>query len=152
MDGFKELEMKKILLYRQPETYPVSLAETDENKLPLLTKEAFNRIKDKFKDNIKVSDFPLLLSEAYGRKFELFDKFTWNKAEFISYLIDRICEFKSGKPLDLSQIHTDILTAYDFTKEEKRLFLEQSVEEVLWAIFLLLNNPAHEKLNIDKND
>jgi len=144
--------MKKFLLYRQPETYLVSLGESSEEKLPLLTKETYNKIKDKFGNNIKVSDFPLLLSEAYGKKFDLFDKYTWNKAEFISYLVDRVLEFKSGKSLDLSQIHTDVLTAYDFTKEEKRTFLEKSIEEVLWAIFLLLNNPAHEKLNIDKND
>lgn len=142
--------MKKIL-YKQPDTYFVTLENSKEEDLPKLTKESFNKIKDKFGCNIKVSDFPFLLEAAYDIKFDLFDKYTWNSAEFVSYLTDKVIEFKKGLPLDLSQIHTDIITAYDITKNEKRMFLEKSVEEVLWAIFLLLNNPAHEKLII-KND
>lgn len=136
----------------QPETYIVSLSKSKESDLPIETKECFNRMLRKFKGNTKVSDFIQLLEAEYDYKFELFDSKTWNNPLFLSHLIDLIIEFKQGQEIDLSELHTDLLKVFQFTKSEKNMFLELSVEERLWAIFLILSEPTHKEFIIYKND
>ena len=78
-----------------------------------------------------MSEFVQYLTEIFGiKEFELFDSYTWNNAEFLSYLLDRQIDYKNGKVLDMSQLHKDILIAYDFTRKEKRMFIEEEIEKI----------------------
>jgi hypothetical protein len=98
------------------------------------------------RDNMKLDKFKKWKKQL--NEFELFDKRTWNKAEFLSHLLDRQIDYKKGKVLDMSQIHKDIMVAYDFTRKEKRMFIEESLEKRLWGLFIYLDNPGKENYNI----
>lgn len=129
----------------QPKEYLVNKNLID---IPESVKIDFNTLHRKFGNSVKVSDFIQMIECVYGSHFQLFDDKTWNDPRFLSHIIDLVIEFKNGKDVDLSRLHTELTDMYQFTKTEKRLFLEKSLEEKLWAIFLILNNPAHEEFNI----
>jgi hypothetical protein len=48
----------------------------------------------------------------------------------------------------MAQLHKDILTAYDFTRKEKRMFIEESIEKRLWGVFIYLDNPGLEQFKL----
>lgn len=136
------------MIKKIPEHYYVSFG-IDEKDIPDTTKYYFNLLKHKYGYAIRISDFPLLLAETYGREFELFDPMTWNSGEFMSYLMDLQIKFmKEKKEIDLAQLHRDILKVYDWTREEKNLFLTDSVEERMWSIFLSISDPGHNDYKI----
>lgn len=133
-----------------PEHYYISVEQEKElgNDLPIETKYSFNLLKEKHGYTGRMSEFVKYLTEIFGiNEFELFDTYTWNKAEFLSYLLDRLIEYKNGKTLDMAQLHKDILVAYDFTRKEKRMFIEESIEKRLWGLFIYLNEPGKEFYN-----
>lgn len=133
-----------------PEHYYISAEQEKElgNDLPIETKYSFNLLKEKHGYTGRMSEFVKYLTEIFGiKEFEFFDSYTWNKAEFLSYLLDRLIEYKNGKTLDMAQLHKDILVAYDFTRKEKRMFIEESIEKRLWGLFIYLNEPGKEFYN-----
>ena len=71
-----------------------------------------------------MTSFVRFLEDVFGiKEFEFFDTYTWNKEEFLSYLLDKQINYQKGETLDMAQLHKDILTAYEFTRKEKRMFI-----------------------------
>lgn len=138
------------MILKGPEHYYISKDKEQElgDELPIETRYCFNILKQKHGYTGRMSEFVKYLTEIFGiNEFEFFDPYTWNKAEFLSYLVDRQIEYRDGKTLDMAQLHKDILVAYDFTRKEKRMFIEESIEKRLWSIFIFLNNPNKENIN-----
>jgi hypothetical protein len=54
--------------------------------------------------------------------------------------MDKVIDFNNGKAVNFTQLEKDLLTYGDFTAEEKYQFYENHLEEILWAIFLVLGN------------
>jgi hypothetical protein len=54
--------------------------------------------------------------------------------------MDKMIDFNNGKAVNFTQLEKDLLTYGDFTAEEKYKFYENHLEEILWAIFLVLGN------------
>lgn len=119
--------------------------------IPQETKISFNIAKSKIKYP-KVSDFIQILESMYDHKFEYFDTQTWNTPQWTSYLIDLVLEYKSGKQVDLCDWKNNFLKEFDFTREEIKMFNTLRIEERLWAILILLNNPAHSEFKNIYND
>lgn len=138
------------MILKGPEHYYVSKNQEQElgDNLPVETKYCFNILKEKYGYTGRMSEFVKYLTDIFGiKEFEFFDPYTWNKAEFLSYLVDRQIEYRDGKVLDMAQLHKDILVAYDFTRKEKRMFIEESLEKRLWGLFIYLNEPGKELYN-----
>ena len=106
-----------------PEHYYISAEQEKElgNDLPTETKYSFNLLKEKHGYTGRMSEFVKYLTEIFGiKEFEFFDSYTWNKAEFLSYLLDRLIEYKNGKTLDKASFKYDIVD-YDDESEEIKI-------------------------------
>lgn len=137
------------MILKSPEHYYVSKEKSNTEELPIEAKYSFNVLKSKYGYTGRMSEFVQYLRDIFGIKdFEFFDTYTWNKAEFLSYLLDRQIQYQKGDTLDMAQLHKDILTAYDFTRKEKRMFIEESIEKRLWGVFIYLDNPGLEQFKL----
>lgn len=137
------------MILKGPEHYYVSKEKLNTEELPIEAKYSFNVLKSKYGYTGRMSEFVQYLRDIFGIKdFEFFDTYTWNKAEFLSYLLDRQIQYQKGDTLDMAQLHKDILTAYDFTRKEKRMFIEESIEKRLWGVFIYLDNPGLEQFKL----
>lgn len=137
------------MILKGPEHYYISKEKSKEEELPVEAKYSFNVLKSKYGYTGRMSEFVQYLRDIFGIKdFEFFDTYTWNKAEFLSYLVDRQIQYQKGEILDMAQLHKDILTAYDFTRKEKRMFIEESIEKRLWGVFIYLDNPGLEQFKL----
>ena len=137
------------MIKKRPENYIINKNITE---LPEITKVCFNFLKNKYGFTARMSDFIQLLETTFSTKFELFDPRTWNSQEFLSYLLDRQIDFINGKDIDLAVLHTDILNVYQWTGPERKNFIEGNLEERIWAVFLIITDPAHELYNIYTNN
>ena len=135
------------MIKKKPETYLIN-NKIPEDKIPQITKICFNLLKDKYGFTARMSDFIQLLETTFMTKFELFDSLTWNSPQFLSYMLDKQADFINGKDVDLAIIHSYLLNVYNWTISEKRKFIENNLEEKIWAVFLIITDPAHEKYNI----
>ena len=135
------------MIKKKPETYLIN-NKIPEDKIPQITKICFNLLKDKYGFTARMSDFIQLLETTFMTKFELFDSLTWNSPQFLSYMLDKQADSINGKDVDLAIIHSDLLNVYNWTISEKRKFIENNLEEKIWAVFLIITDPAHEKYNI----
>lgn len=74
-------------------------------------------------------------------------------AGFMSYLVDQMIKFKEGKPVDFTEVYESILRVGDFVSSEQRMFELGDIEERLWAIFLVIDDPSNNnnKFN-NRND
>lgn len=73
-------------------------------------------------------------------------------AGFTSYLIDQMIQFKEGKPVDFTDIYESILRVGDFVSSEQRMFELGDIEERLWAIFLVIDDPSNNNKFNNRND
>ena len=90
----------------------------------------------------RISDLILMLELLHGgERFELFDTRTWNPGDFVSYLMDIQLKFMSGESIDLVTLHDDILKVYQWTIAEKKRFINEVIEEKIWAIFKYVIDP-----------
>ena len=125
------------MLIRRPEEYKV----TKDTELTEPVKIFYMTLKKSYGINGRISDIIQMLEKLYGDKFELFDPRTWNTGQFASYLMDQQIKFQKGEVLDMVVLHDDILKVYDFTGAEKKRFINESIEEKIWAIFKFVTNP-----------
>ena len=96
----------------------------------------------------RITDLVQMLEKLFKNKFELFDSRTWNSSQFSSYLLDLQIKFRDGEDLDMVVIHDDILKVYEFTIAEKKSFINEIIEEKIWAIFKYVVDPNLELNNI----
>ena len=116
----------------------------DKNtELPIQVQLYYMTLKKKYGVyGARISDLILMLELLHGgERFELFDTRTWNPGDFISYLMDLQLKFMSGEPIDLVTIHDDILKVYQWTITEKKRFINEVIEEKIWAIFKYVVDP-----------
>ena len=125
------------MLIRRPEEYKV----TKDTELTEPVKIFYMMLKKSYGVNGRITDLIQMLEKLYGDKFELFDPRTWNTSQFSSYLMDQQIKFQNGEALDMVVLHDDLLKVYDFTGAEKKRFINESIEEKIWAVFKFVTNP-----------
>jgi hypothetical protein len=136
------------MILKGPEHYYVSLEKEDDELLPMETMYCYNILRNKYGYTGRMSNFPVFLSDIFEvKEFEFFDPHKWNTAEFLSYLLELQIKYQNGETIDMAQLHKDILGVYQFTRKEKRMFIEESIEKRLWSIFIFLNNPNKDNIN-----
>ena len=124
---------------------------TDDVNIPVLTKKCFNKLKDRFGYNLKITDLPELLRTVSSQKFEDIDYTTDWTPMFVSNLIDLQKLFMSGKDIDMVVFHQDIINVFHSTKLEKQHLVDENFEERLWAVMLAVSNPSKPKFIINND-
>ena len=130
----------------KPAEYKINI-NIPEKDIPVLTKECFNLLKDKYMGNLKITDLPEYLKSTTTLNFE--DLSSWTP-RYISYLIDLQREFMSGRELDMVVFHQDIIKVFHLSKLERQLLVKNNIEEKLWAILLAVSKPTQPKFIINK--
>lgn len=108
----------------------------------------YSALRKFYGQNGRITDLIQMLERLSNNKFELFDPRTWNTSQFSSYLMDLQIKFQNGEDLDMVVLHDDILKVYEFTIAEKKSFIDEIIEEKIWAIFKYVVDP---KLELDNN-
>ncbi len=129
----------------KPVEYQINI-NTPEEDIPVLTKECFNWLKDRYGNNLKITDLPDYLRTLTTQKFE--DLSDWTPM-FVSYIIDLQRKFMGGGNLDMVVFHQDITKAFHLSRLEERFLVKDNFEERLWAIFLAVSKPSQPKFNIN---
>jgi hypothetical protein len=102
---------------------------------------AYSMIIDRFNYRATISNLLEIIKSVLGKKeWDILDPNQTRNVEFESYVMDKVIDFNNGKAVNFTQLEKDLLTYGDFTAEEKYQFYENHLEEILWAIFLVLGN------------
>lgn len=110
---------------------------------PDITRSTYNLLWIKYGYSARITLFWDLLRTSVGdSEFELLEYRTIHNGEFMSWLIDRLIEWREGKDVNFSEIYRAFLVAGDFTIQEKIKFEYCSIEERLWAIYLVVTSPG----------
>lgn len=127
------------MLIQRPKEYIVDIY----TELPIQVQLYYMTLKKKYGVyGARISDLILMLELLHGgERFELFDTRTWNPGDFVSYLMDIQLKFMSGESIDLVTLHDDILKVYQWTIAEKKRFINEVIEEKIWAIFKYVIDP-----------
>ena len=127
------------MIVRRPKEYIVN----KDTELPIQVQLYYTTLKKKYGIyGARISELIQMLELLYGgEKFELFDTRTWNPGDFVSYLMDIQLKFMSGESIDLVTLHDDILKVYQWTLAEKKRFINEVLEEKIWAIFKYVIDP-----------
>lgn len=109
-------------------------------------KVVYEILAPKYSYRARISDIFQLLKDAFGvSEFIILNYQQMNNAPFESWLVNQYISWKKGGEVDFIEIYKAILTVGEFTISERELFESGLVEERLWAIFMLIDNP---ELNI----
>ena len=127
------------MLIQRPKEYIVDIY----TELPVQVQLYYMTLKKKYGVyGARISDLILMLELLHGgERFELFDTRTWNPGDFVSYLMDIQLKFMAGESIDLVTLHDDILKVYQWTIAEKKRFINEVIEEKIWAIFKYVIDP-----------
>lgn len=126
------------MIIQRPKEFLVS----KETEMSDRVKLYYMILKNSYGVNGRITDLIQMLEKLFQIKFELFNTHTWNSGPFSSYLMDLQIKFQNGETLDMVVLHDDILKVYQFTSVEKRLFINETIEEKIWAIFKFVTNPS----------
>lgn len=124
---------------------PTEFIVTKDTELTIPAQTYYMMLKRKYGSSFagRITDLIQMLALLHGvKEFELFDSRTWNSGLFASYLLDRQMEFMSGEPLDMVVFHDDLLKNYQWTLAEKKRFIDEIIEEKIWAIFKFVIDPT----------
>lgn len=134
------------MIIRPLNKYIISKKKAENlDELPILTKIAFNSLKEHYGYTGRISEFVSFLRILFEvPEWEFFDERTWNPGEFFSYLMDLQISYQKGEELDMAQLHKDILKVFTFGMKEKRMFIIEHIEEKLWGIFIFLDSPSKD--------
>lgn len=124
---------------------------TPDKDIPVLVKECFNKLKDKYGSNFNITNLPDYLKLITSQSFEDIDYYTDWTPMFVSYLIDLQRKFMKGGDLDMIVFHQDIIKVFHPSKLEKQLLVKNNFEERLWAIWLAVSEPSHSKFIINND-
>ena len=110
-----------------------------------ITRAVYHQILRKFGSTARITNLMDMLKYTYEiDEWLLYDPKNLQSAMFTSYLIDKMIDFKDGKPVDFTEIYETILKEGDFLNSEKRVFEIGNIEERLWAIFLAVDDPINK--------
>lgn len=100
------------------------------------------KLIDKYKNIARITDIFTLLREAFDvPEWILLDTREVQNGNFESYLIDKQRSWIKNEPVNFTEVYKALLTAGEFVISEKRMFEQGNIEEVLWAIFLVITKP-----------
>ena len=127
------------MIIQRPKEYLVN----KDTEMPVQVQLYYMNLKKKYGSyGARISDLIQMLELLHGGdKFELFDARTWNPGDFVSYLIDLQIKFMNGETLDMVVLHDGILKVYQWTIAEKKQFINEVIEEKIWAIFKYVIDP-----------
>lgn len=102
----------------------------------------YDSVTMKFKNSARITNLLDMLKYTFGfKEWLLFDPKTFQSAQFTSYLVDRMIDFKEGRDVDFTEVYESILVAGDFVGREKYSFEMGDIEERLWALFMAIDDP-----------
>lgn len=114
----------------------------NDTDYPEYVKSICSTLRDKYGYTIRITDLWDMLITVYSLdEFALLDYKTNQNGKFFSYLLDQCILWKKGESVDFRDIYDAILVNGDFTREEKIMFEGSDILDILWAIFITVNNP-----------
>jgi len=119
------------------------LIKTKNDTYPDYVKSICELLREKYGYAARITDlWDMLLTIFSLDEFELMDYRTNQNGKFYSYLLDQCILWRRGEPVDFRDIYDAILVNGDFTRSEKLLFTGSNILDILWAIFIIVNNPT----------
>lgn len=114
----------------------------NDTDYPEYVKSICSTLRDKYGYAIRITDLWNMLITVYSLdEFALLDYKTNQNGKFFSYLLDQCILWRKGESVDFRDIYDAILVNGDFTREEKIMFEGSDILDILWAIFITVNNP-----------
>lgn len=114
----------------------------NDTDYPEYVKSICSTLRDKYGYTIRITDLWDMLITVYSLdEFALLDYKTNQNGKFFSYLLDQCILWRKGESVDFRDIYDAILVNGDFTREEKIMFEGSDILDILWAIFITVNNP-----------
>ena len=108
-----------------------------------IVKSVYHLLSSEFGYLARISDIWLLLARSFNLpKFELIDTNQYQNGELESYLIDRLIDWREGKDVNFTDISDALKFVGDFTGDELLMFEHGKIDERLWAIYLVILDPA----------
>lgn len=103
------------------------------------------KLIDKYRNIARISDIFTLLRESLDiPEWILLDTREVQNGNFESYLIEKQQSWIRKEPINFTELYKALLTAGEFVISERRLFEQGNIEEILWAIFLVITKPELE--------
>ena len=113
----------------------------------------YNCVKEKFQYSARITSLIEMLKYSFGvNEWSSDQQRELGSAGFMSYLGDQMIKFKEGKPVDFTEVYESILRVGDFVSSEQRMFELGDIEERLWAIFLVIDDPSNNNKFNNRND
>ena len=117
----------------------------DSKDYPEVTKQTYELLNRTYGTSARVSDIFDLWKLAYRiEDYELLDPNQMQIHNFLSYFMDRIIEWNSGKKVDLLGLYNDLLVAGDFSQSERYLFESSEPENRMWAVVLAITDTTNK--------
>lgn len=115
----------------------------NSNDYTEIVKSVYHLLSNEFGYLARISDIWLLLARSFNLpKFEILDTTQYQNGQLESYLIDRLIEWNNCKDVNFTDISDALKLVGDFTSDEKLMFEHGNIDERLWAIYLVISDPA----------
>lgn len=103
------------------------------------------KLIDKYRNVARITDIFTLLRESLDiPEWILLDTREVQNGNFESYLIEKQQSWLRNEPINFTELYKALLTAGEFVISERRMFEQGNIEEILWAIFLVITKPDLE--------
>lgn len=108
-------------------------------------KYTYLKLIDKYRNVTRITDIFTLLRESLDiPEWILLDTREVQNGNFESYLIEKQQSWLRNEPINFTELYKALLTAGEFVISERRMFEQGNIEEILWAIFLVITKPELE--------
>ena len=108
-------------------------------------KYTYLKLIDKYRNVARITDIFTLLRESFDiPEWVLLDTREVQNGNFESYLIEKQQSWLRNEPINFTKLYKALLTAGEFVISERRMFEQGNIEEILWAIFLVITKPELE--------
>lgn len=108
-------------------------------------KYTYLKLIDKYRNVARITDiFTLLRGSLDIPEWILLDTREVQNGNFESYLIEKQQSWLRNEPINFTELYKALLTAGEFVISERRMFEQGNIEEILWAIFLVITKPDLE--------
>lgn len=103
------------------------------------------KLIDKYRNVARITDIFTLLRESLDiPEWILLDTREVQNGNFESYLIEKQQSWLRNEPINFTELYKALLTTGEFVISERRMFEQGNIEEILWAIFLVITKPDLE--------
>lgn len=116
----------------------------EDQDYTITTIETYKRLSKKYGYSARISDIFSLLRDAFpGDDIDIWG-IRDRETELVSWLIDKYRLWLSGGPIDFIEVYKALELVGDFSELDKKVFHDGLVEERLWAIFMVIDNPEKQ--------